>query len=74
MDLSRDRRLGRCQVPTLVVWGTEDKVNRPSGGPLLAHTMPDCDLVMWSRTGHWAQWEQAERFNALATDFLRRQP
>lgn len=71
MDLSRDRRLASCEVPTLVVWGTEDKVNRPSGGPFLARTMPRCDLVMWSRTGHWAQWEQAERFNALAVDFLR---
>ncbi|UTT65847.1 alpha/beta fold hydrolase [Janibacter sp. CX7] len=72
MDLSRDRRLAECQVPTLVVWGTEDKVNRPSGGPRLARTMPRCDLVMWSRTGHWAQWEQAERFNALAIEHIRR--
>ena len=72
MDLSRDRRLTRCEVPTLVLWGTEDKVNRPSGGPRLAATMPRCDLVMWSRTGHWAQWEQADRFNALAIEHIRR--
>ncbi|QIK74717.1 alpha/beta fold hydrolase [Nocardioides piscis] len=70
MDLTRDKRLATCRVPTLVVWGTADKVNRPSGGPLLAQTMPECDLVLWSRTGHWAQWEQADRFNALALDFL----
>lgn len=72
MDLSRDRRLSSCQVPTLVVWGTEDRVNRPSGGPFLARTMPRCDLVMWSRTGHWAQWERAERFNTVASEFLGR--
>lgn len=71
MDLSRDRRLAGCRVPTLVVWGAEDKINRPSGGSFLARAMPECDLVMWSRTGHWAQWEQADRFNALAVDFLR---
>lgn len=70
MDLTRDKRLATSQVPTLVVWGTEDKVNRPSGGPTLAHTMPRCDLVLLSETGHWAQWEQADRFNKLALDFL----
>jgi pimeloyl-ACP methyl ester carboxylesterase len=70
LDLSRDRRLARCTVPTLVVWGTQDKVNRPSGGPLLARTMPHCDLYLLGRTGHWAQWEQADRFNTLLLDWL----
>jgi 2-hydroxy-6-oxonona-2,4-dienedioate hydrolase/4,5:9,10-diseco-3-hydroxy-5,9,17-trioxoandrosta-1(10),2-diene-4-oate hydrolase len=70
MDLSRDRRLSRCQVPTLVVWGAHDKVNKPSGGPFLARTMPDCDLFVAANTGHWAQWERAELFNDLATSFL----
>lgn len=71
MDLTRDRRLASCEVPTLVVWGADDKVNRPSGGPLLARTMPQCDFVQLSRTGHWAQWERAELFNDLAIAFLR---
>jgi len=70
MDLTRDKRLAQCAAPTLVVWGVDDKVNRPEGGPLLARSMPDCDLVMLSRTGHWAQWERADRFNRLAIDFL----
>lgn len=71
MDFTRDRaRLGRCAVPTLVVWGTEDKVNRPSGGPLLARTMPNCDLHLFARTGHWAQYEQADRFNHLLLSWL----
>jgi 4,5:9,10-diseco-3-hydroxy-5,9,17-trioxoandrosta-1(10),2-diene-4-oate hydrolase len=71
MDFTRDRaRLARCPVPTLVIWGTEDKVNRPSGGPYLAATMPDCDLHLFARTGHWAQYEQAARFNRLVLDWL----
>lgn len=71
MDFTRDRdRLARCQVPTLVVWGTHDKVNRPSGGPWLARTMPRCDLHLFARTGHWAQYEQAPRFNRLLLDWL----
>lgn len=71
MDFTRDRaRLTRCQVPTLVVWGTHDKVNRPSGGPWLARTMPNCDLYLFARTGHWAQYERASRFNRLLLDWL----
>jgi len=70
MDISRDRRLARCEVPTLVVWGADDKVNKPAGGPLLAKTMKNCDLYVAANTGHWAQWERADLFNDLAIAFL----
>ena len=56
MDLTRDRRLKRLPNPTLVLWGRDDKVNRPSGGPLLLNLMPNAELVMTSHTGHWMQW------------------
>jgi len=70
MDLTRDKRLKHLQTPTLVLWGRDDKVNRPAGGPMLANLMPNADLVMTSRTGHWMQWERADMFNKLADDFL----
>lgn len=70
MDFTRDRRLARVATPTLVVWGADDKVNRPSGGAILAHTMPHCDLYLAADTGHWVQWERADLFNALALAFL----
>jgi 4,5:9,10-diseco-3-hydroxy-5,9,17-trioxoandrosta-1(10),2-diene-4-oate hydrolase len=70
MDLTRDKRLKHLQTPTLVLWGRDDKVNRPSGGPMLANLMPNADLVMTSRTGHWMQWERADLFNKVAVDFL----
>jgi 4,5:9,10-diseco-3-hydroxy-5,9,17-trioxoandrosta-1(10),2-diene-4-oate hydrolase len=70
MDLTRDRRLRHLQTPTLVLWGRDDKVNRPAGGPMLANLMPNAELVLTSRTGHWMQWERAELFNQLVTDFL----
>jgi 4,5:9,10-diseco-3-hydroxy-5,9,17-trioxoandrosta-1(10),2-diene-4-oate hydrolase len=74
MDLTRDRRLARCATPTLVIWGKNDLVNRPSGGPRLQATMPRCDLYVVSDAGHWVQWERPEEFNALATAFLSRNP
>ena len=70
MDLTRDPRLTGLRTPTLVLWGTDDRVNRPSGGRLLQRRMPNCDLHLFSRTGHWVQWERAEEFNAVTTAFL----
>jgi 4,5:9,10-diseco-3-hydroxy-5,9,17-trioxoandrosta-1(10),2-diene-4-oate hydrolase len=71
MDLTRDSRLKKLASPTLVLWGRDDKVNRPGGGPMLLNTMPNAELVMTSHTGHWMQWERAELFNQLVTDFLQ---
>jgi 2-hydroxy-6-oxonona-2,4-dienedioate hydrolase/4,5:9,10-diseco-3-hydroxy-5,9,17-trioxoandrosta-1(10),2-diene-4-oate hydrolase len=70
MDLTRDSRLKHLQTPTLVLWGRDDKVNRPAGGPMLLNVMPNAELVMTSHTGHWMQWERAELFNRLVTEFL----
>lgn len=70
MDFTRDRRLSRCQTPTLVLWGADDRVNRPSGGETLLKTMPNCNLYVFSKTGHWVQWERAEEFNASCIGFL----
>lgn len=70
MDFTRDKRLQSCQVPTLVLWGREDLVNRPSGGLVLQKTMPNCDLYQFSTTGHWVQWERATEFNATTLGFL----
>ncbi|MDR3416409.1 MAG: alpha/beta fold hydrolase [Nevskia sp.] len=72
MDFTRDRRLSECRVPTLVLWGIEDRVNRPSGGAALQKRMPNCDLYLFSKTGHWVQWERPDEFNAITAAFLSR--
>ena len=69
-DFTRDPRLKECAVPTLVLWGSEDKVNRPSGGEALRNRMLDCNLYLFSKTGHWVQWERAAEFNAVTAAFL----
>ena len=71
MDFTRDRRLGGLSIPTLVIWGRDDKVNKPSGAAMLAKRMPNADVLMTANTGHWVQWERAELFNAVATAFLK---
>ncbi|BAX93673.1 alpha/beta fold hydrolase [Mycobacterium shigaense] len=60
MDFTRDHRLVDLATPTLVIWGRDDKVNKPSGAAMLA-----------ANTGHWVQWERAELFNAVTAAFLK---
>lgn len=71
LDFTRDPRLASLPHATLVLWGTDDKVNRPSGGHSLQRRMQNCDLYQFSRTGHWVQWERAQEFNATVSAFLR---
>lgn len=70
LDFLLDARLPQLPNPTLVVWGTEDRVNPPSGAPALQQKLPACDLVLFSRTGHWAQWERAAEFNGMVAAYL----
>ncbi len=72
IDFTRDPRLLSVQNPTLVLWGTEDSVNRPSGAESLQRRMPNCDVYLFSKTGHWVQWERADEFNAAVLAFLAR--
>lgn len=71
IDFTRDPRLSTLQTPTLVLWGSDDLVNRPSGGAALQKRMPHCDLYLFSQTGHWVQWERAAEFNAVVTAFVQ---
>jgi 4,5:9,10-diseco-3-hydroxy-5,9,17-trioxoandrosta-1(10),2-diene-4-oate hydrolase len=70
MDFTRDRRLSTLETPTLVIWGRDDKVNKPSGATMLGERMPNADVLITANTGHWVQWERADFFNAVTTAFL----
>lgn len=70
MDFTRDRRLNRLATPTLVIWGRDDKVNKPSGAAMLGERLPNADVLITANTGHWVQWERADFFNAVTTAFL----
>jgi 2-hydroxy-6-oxonona-2,4-dienedioate hydrolase len=34
----------------------------------------DAELHVFSRCGHWAQWEHADKFNRMVSEFLARSP
>jgi 2,6-dioxo-6-phenylhexa-3-enoate hydrolase len=67
-DLSRE--LGRIQAKTLIIWGRDDRVVPLDTSMRLVAGLPDSRLHIFSRCGHWAQFEHADAFNRLVLDFL----
>lgn len=70
MDFLLDPRLPGFDHPTLILWGLEDRVNPSAAGPALQAKLPAADLFLFSRTGHWVQWERSAEFNATVAAFL----
>jgi pimeloyl-ACP methyl ester carboxylesterase len=69
-ELWRDN-LESISHKTLIIWGREDRVLPLDMAFILLKRIPNADMHIFSKCGHWAQWERAEDFNRLVTDFLR---
>lgn len=68
-DLWRED-LEKIDHPTLLIWGQEDRVLPLDLAFHLLKRIPNADLHVFSKTGHWAQWERADEFNELVGAFL----
>lgn len=64
--------LSTLKLPTLIIWGRDDRFVPTDIGLRMLWGMPDAELHVFSRCGHWAQWEHAEKFNQLVLNFLAR--
>lgn len=62
----------KISCPTLIIWGAEDRVVPLDAGFILRKLIPNADLHIFSKCGHWAQWERADEFNAMVDDFINR--
>jgi pimeloyl-ACP methyl ester carboxylesterase len=63
-------RLPEIEIPTLVVWGLNDKVVPVEAAIGYHRLIDDSRLELFERTGHVPQMERPERFNALLDEFL----
>ncbi|MDM8358849.1 alpha/beta fold hydrolase [Pandoraea communis] len=63
-------RLGEIAAPTLIVWGREDRFVPMDVGLRLLAGLPNAQLHVFNRCGHWVQWEHADAFNRMVLDFL----
>jgi pimeloyl-ACP methyl ester carboxylesterase len=63
-------RLPEIEVPTLVVWGLNDRIVPVEAAIGYHRLVADSRLELFERTGHVPQMERPERFNALVDDFV----
>ncbi len=59
-------------IPTLLVWGAEDRIVPVEVGLQLARRMPDAELVVIPVAGHQPMWERPEAFSEALAAFLDR--
>ncbi|MFM9924596.1 alpha/beta fold hydrolase [Variovorax sp. H27-G14] len=65
-------RLGEIAAESLVIWGRDDRFVPLDTGLRLLAGLQKADLHVFSRCGHWAQWEHADKFNRMVIEFLGR--
>ncbi len=70
LDFDLRPRLPLISCPTLVVWGTKDRLITVADAARFAEAIPGARKVIYEDTGHMAMLEQPALFNALLRDFL----
>ena len=71
-DPDLEARMRRCEVPTLVLWGTLDRLIPPETGSIYKELMPNCHLVLVYDAGHLIDAERPEACVEVMADFLER--
>jgi pimeloyl-ACP methyl ester carboxylesterase len=67
---AHDRLYLARALPTLIVWGDEDRIIPVSHAHLAAESMPGARLEILEGAGHFLPWRDAERFLLVLEDFL----
>jgi pimeloyl-ACP methyl ester carboxylesterase len=71
-DAELEARLAELNVPTLVLFGTEDRLIPTEMGRIYREIMPNCHLVLVYDAGHHIDADRPEAFASVVLDFLER--
>ena len=63
-------RMDEIQAETLIIWGRNDRFVPLDVGLRALANLPNAQMHIFNKCGHWAQWEHAEAFNRLTLDFF----
>jgi pimeloyl-ACP methyl ester carboxylesterase len=64
------RWLHRIDLPTLLLWGAEDRIVTPAYGEGWRHAIPGARLETIQQAGHFPHWEQPEAFVERLSAFV----
>jgi len=65
--------LHRLKMPTLLIWGKDDKITPPFVGEEFHKLLPNSELVMLDHCGHAPMMEKPGEFNIILDEFLQKQ-
>ena len=71
-DADLERQLPGLATPTLVLFGTVDRVISPDMGHIYKELMPNCHLVFVYDAGHAISTDRPEAFTEVVADFFER--
>jgi len=71
-DATLEGRLAGLKVPTLVLFGTLDRMIPPEMGRLYREKLPNCHFVLVYDAAHAIGADRPEAFTSLVSDFLER--
>jgi pimeloyl-ACP methyl ester carboxylesterase len=67
---ARDHLPMGIEIPTLVVWGTRDRMIPPWHATTAHEAIADSRVVLFEGAGHFPHLDQPERFTQVLTDFV----
>lgn len=65
-------RMHKVAAPTLLTWGRDDRVSPLDMALIPMRTIPNAELHVFPRCGHWAMIEAREAFESVVLGFLAR--
>ncbi|MGZ3577600.1 MAG: alpha/beta fold hydrolase [Syntrophales bacterium] len=68
------KNLDRIKIPTLIIWGREDRLFPVRHARFAREKIPDAYLYIFERCGHMPNFERPAEFNSLVLNFLRGNP
>jgi 2-hydroxy-6-oxonona-2,4-dienedioate hydrolase len=64
--------LASIQAPTLITWGRDDRVSSMDRAFVAMRMIPNAELHIFPKCGHWAMIERKAEFESVALAFLTR--
>jgi pimeloyl-ACP methyl ester carboxylesterase len=64
--------LAAIQAPTLITWGRDDRVSSMDRAFVAMRMIPNAELHVFPKCGHWAMIERKAEFESVTLAFLTR--
>lgn len=71
-NMVTDDDLAAVQAPTVVIWTSDDPSGPAKAGLEMTEKLAAGEFQLIEDAGHWPQWEQRDRFDEIALEFLGR--